>query len=99
MHMADTLIEDEERRIEETVRAALRICGYPEWALKEGELRGKRQLRKAEKKQKVVNQIEVGKSKRYQVLPYVKGVTERLQRAFKKTRYCFVCKGRFYHQK
>ena len=42
MHRADTLIADEERRgIEkEKVRGALVIYRYPEWALKEEDLRG-----------------------------------------------------------
>ena len=82
MHRADTLIADKERRKIEMVRAALRICAYPEWALKEGELRGKRQLRKEEEKGR--DQVEDGKSKQYAVLPYTKGVAERLQRAFRK---------------
>ena len=51
MHRANTLIVDEERRkIEKKMRVALGIGGYPEWALKEGELRGKRQLRKRNRK-------------------------------------------------
>ena len=45
MKRANTLITDEERqKIEkEMVRATLRICGYLDWALKEGKLRRKRQ--------------------------------------------------------
>ena len=48
MYQADTLIADEGRRgrEKEEVREALRICGYPEWALKEGEHRGKTMLKK-----------------------------------------------------
>ena len=34
----------------EKVRVALRHCGYPEWALKEGEQLGKRQKRRDEEK-------------------------------------------------
>ncbi|CAH1266616.1 Hypp3436 [Branchiostoma lanceolatum] len=39
MHRADTLIEDPTLRAveKEKVREALRHCGYPEWALKEGD--------------------------------------------------------------
>ena len=39
MHLADTLISDESRkgREKEQVRETLRNCGYPEWALNEGE--------------------------------------------------------------
>ena len=40
MHRDDTLIADEERwkTEKEKGRAMLRICGYSEWAFKEGEL-------------------------------------------------------------
>ena len=64
------------------MRAALRSCGYQEWALKEEELRGKRQLRKEHEKQKGSEQVEDRKSKQYAVLPCMKGVIERLQSAF-----------------
>ena len=52
--------------------------------MKEGELRGKRQLRKEQEKQKVSDQVEDRKSRQYAVLPYMKGITERLQRDFRK---------------
>ena len=86
MYRADILITDEERwKIEkEKVRAVLRMCGDPEWALKEGELRGKRQLRKEQEKQKGTEQVEKKMSQPYAVLPYIDGITERVQRAFKK---------------
>ena len=47
MNQADTLISYEDRREseKEKVRQALRNCGYPDWALKEGEQRGKTKLR------------------------------------------------------
>ena len=51
-------------------------------ALKDGEWRGKRELRKEKEKQKGIDQIEDGKSKQNAVLPYMKGVAERLKRAF-----------------
>ena len=60
MPRADTHIADEDRRKIEKVRVALRISRYPEWALKDEELRGKRQLRKEEEKQKGIDQIEDG---------------------------------------
>ena len=64
MHKADTLIADEKRRkIENKVRVALRTSGYPEWALKEEELRRKRKLRKEEVKHKGLDQVEDRKSK------------------------------------
>ena len=85
-YRADTFIAGEERRRikKEKVKVAFRICGYPEWALKEGELRGKRQLMKEEETQKGSDQVEGKKMRQYAVLPYMKGVTERLQRAFMK---------------
>ena len=46
----------------------LEWAGYPEWALKEGQLRGKKQLRKEQKKQKGTDQVEE-KTKQYAVLP------------------------------
>ena len=64
MHWADTLIADEERRkIEKKVRVAWRTLGYLEWVLKEGELRGKRQMRKEQEKQKGTDQGEEKKCK------------------------------------
>ena len=43
----------------------MRTCGHPEWALKEGELREKRQLRKEQVKQKGTDQLEEKKCKQY----------------------------------
>mgnify|MGYP001824971233 CR=1 FL=1 len=86
MHRAETLIRDEERRKveKEKVKEALRHCGYPEWALKEGESRSKRQQRSDETNNEVGKDQDRDKPKGYAVVPYVKGVTERLQRVFKK---------------
>ena len=44
MHRADIIISDNNlKKVEkEKIRTALRNCGYPEWALKEGEQRGKK---------------------------------------------------------
>ena len=44
MHRADTIISDNNlKKVEkEKIRTALRNCGHPEWALKEGEQRGKK---------------------------------------------------------
>ena len=67
----------------------------PEWALKEGELRGKRQLRKEQEKQKGTDQVEEKKCKQYAVLPYMKGIIERLQRAFRKNDIALYAKARF----
>lgn len=86
VHKKDTLIVDEERRRiqKEMVRVTLEICGYPEWAMKEGELRGKRQLRNEEEIQKGSVPVEDKKRKHYAVLRYMKGITQNVQRAFRK---------------
>ena len=62
----------------------MRTCGYPAWSLKEGELRGKRQLRKEQEKQQGTDKVEEKKCKQYAVLSYMKSVTKKLQRAFRK---------------
>ena len=97
IHRVNTLIADEERwKIKnENVRVALRTCGYPGWALKEDELRGKRQLRKEKEKQKGTHQVEEKKCKQLTVLPYTKGVTERLQIAFRKHGIALYAKAGF----
>ena len=79
IHRANTLIADEDlRKVEvKKVKDALRVCGYPEWALKEGELQGK-----SKNVKKVKDQKE--KQKGFVVLPYCKGISERLKRVFKK---------------
>ena len=81
MHRANTLIEDHSLREaeKEKVRVALRHCGYPEWALKEGDNTSKKQAHKdshtRDKEQRPAS---------YAVLPYMKGVTERLKRVYAK---------------
>ena len=64
------------------MKDALRHCGYPEWALKEGEVKGKRQARKDKTREGEGQDRD--RPKAYAVIPYVRGVTERLQRVFKK---------------
>ena len=95
MHRAETLIAHEERRkIEkEKVKAPLEICAYLKRTLKGGKQRGKRQFRKDEEKQRGRDQIEDGKSKQYAVVPYMKGVTERIQRAFRKQGFALCAKA------
>ena len=85
MHRVDTLIADEERRKIEMgkVRVALRTFGYLEWALKEGEVveeTGEKGARATAR----YDQVEEKKCKQYAVLPFIKGVTKRLHRAFRK---------------
>ena len=56
----------------------MRRCGYPEWALKEGENRHERGMDK--------NKTDTEKKNKntYAVLPYIKGISERMERSFKK---------------
>ena len=54
----------------------------PKWALKEGELRRKKQLRKEQEKQKSTDQGDEKKCKQYAVISYMKNIAERRQRAF-----------------
>ena len=103
MHRVDNLILDEERRrIEkEKVRGVLMICGYSKWGLKDGQLRGKRELRKEEEAiQKGSDQVEDRKDKQYVLLPYIPGVTGRIQRLFMEMRhYLPVCQSTLHSQK
>ena len=83
-----TLIKDECRvkAGKEKVRVALRNRGYPEWALKEGDQLWKRQKRRKEEvgRHGDKDRQEENPKKAYIMLPYMNGVMERLQRAYKK---------------
>ena len=96
MHRAEIVISDEGRvKIEkENVRVALRNCGYPDSALKEGEQLGKREMRKEEdmQGQDGENRLEEPKNA-FVVLPYMKGVTDRLHRAYKQHNIKLFCKA------
>ena len=98
MHHAETLIkyEGSVKKEKEKVRAALKNCGYPDWALKEGEQLGKRKKREEEmQRQDGKNRLEEPKQA-FVVLPYMKGVTERLQRAYKQQHNIqLFCKARY----
>ena len=96
MHRVETLIKDEGRvkREKEKVRVALRNCGYPDWALKEGEQLGKREKRREEEMQGQDGENRLDELKNaFVVLPYMKGVTERLRRAYKQHNIQLFCKG------
>ncbi|KAI8507129.1 hypothetical protein Bbelb_155680 [Branchiostoma belcheri] len=83
MHRANTLIEDPALREaeKEKVRVALRHCGYPEWALREGE-NNSRKDKSSKEQSKTGKQEQLPAS--YVVLPYIHGVTERLKRVYAK---------------
>ena len=79
MHRADTLIKYKERKNEkEKIRDDLRKCGYPEWALREGEQKRKK------RKNSVNEQTDKPKPNGFVVLPYTKGLSERLKISFHK---------------
>ena len=66
---------------------------YLEWALKEGEHVGKRwQRREEEMKGQGVKDRQEEPKKAFVVLPYMKGVTKQLQRAFKQHNIHLFCK-------
>ncbi|KAI8514068.1 Integrator complex subunit 4 [Branchiostoma belcheri] len=73
----DTVLEAEK----EKVRVALRHCGYPEWALREGE-NNSRKDKSSKEQSKTGKQEQLPAS--YVVLPYIHGVTERLKRVYAK---------------
>ena len=68
--------EEEEKHIEQ----ALRACQYPAWAIRKGKREGQRNRKKETKKRKD-KKVE---NKGMVVLPYVRGVTERIQRVMQK---------------
>ena len=68
----------------EKVRVSLRNCGYPEWALKEGEQIGRRRKRREEEmKGQGWKEWQREPKKAFMVLQCMKGVMERVQRAYK----------------
>ena len=76
-HRVETHITDEDRkRVEkEKIRTDLRRCGYPNWALQEGQKKDKKTKTSVQREQ----QGEQKRSKTHVVLPYVQGMTEWLQ--------------------
>ena len=77
MNRANTLIKDEQlRKVEkDKVKVALRRCGYPEWALKEGDVQSKkRQDQNKEGKEQVDEAITKGIA----VLPYMSEILQRV---------------------
>ena len=84
LYHVQTHITDEERKKVgiETFRTDRRKCGYPNWALKEGQ---KTNTKKDTSKVKSNNpDSSATPRRRHIVLPYVKGIVERLQRVYKK---------------
>ena len=81
MNRAETILEDQAlpNTEKQKIRDALRVYGYPEWALKECDT-----SEKLHKTPPTRTRDQDKPSLGYVVLLYVKGVTERLKRTFAK---------------
>ena len=84
--MNSVVTEKEDRLIgEERVRAALRTCGYPEWAMNkvkaQMDMVNKNQVKAAKKAKPMPKEKQ---SKGMVVIPYVNGLSESIQRVYKK---------------
>ncbi|XP_072019530.1 uncharacterized protein [Amphiura filiformis] len=77
----DSVVTEEEDKVEEEekVNEALRTCGYPDWTFK----KVKDQLQCVKPKKVNKKTDDKTRSKGMVVLPYVKGVTERISRVMK----------------
>ena len=98
MHHTERLIKDKGRmkREKEKVRVALTNCGYPEWALKEEQQLGKRQkMMEEEMKGQGGKDRQEEPMKGFVVLLYMKGVTVRMQRAYRQHNIQLFCKARY----
>jgi len=68
--------EGDKTREESTIKEALKICGYPEWAFKASETKTKSQNQ---------NKMQTEtKSRGMAVLPYKEGLSQRIRRVFNK---------------
>ena len=82
--MNSVVTEEEDRSLEEKhVRAALRNCGYPEWAMDKvkSQMQHKSEVAKNPRPKKDSSEE---RSKGMVVIPYVNGLSERIRRIFKK---------------
>ncbi|KAI8479817.1 hypothetical protein Bbelb_424380 [Branchiostoma belcheri] len=80
MDRCNSVVTEEEDKERETqhIRRALIRCGYPEWTFRKVERKEKRP------KQTDKNKKEGEKTRAMVIIPYVKGVTEPLERVFRK---------------
>ena len=76
-----TTKDDQESEIEHAERALTR-CGYPRWTFKKVKQQIKQKKECGTKQRKPKDNSE--RSKGMVVIPYIKGVTEKLQRVYKK---------------
>ena len=77
LHRAETIVtrEDDKNIEKDKIRKALHRCGYPDWTIKRGE-----SLLKRQKNNPKQNEKEKGKKKGFVVVPYIKGLGEKIKR-------------------
>ena len=68
-----------QRKEDSKIKKALNQCGYPDWAIN----KVKNQMEDKTKSKKKTKDSDNNKSRGMVVIPYVQGVSERLQRVFK----------------
>ena len=75
----DNIVTENQDKVaeEQNVEEALKVCGYPEWTFEK--VKGQMHVVKPKKKRRK----DIGQNKGMVVLPYVKGVTERISRVLK----------------
>ncbi|XP_072018319.1 uncharacterized protein [Amphiura filiformis] len=71
--------EEDKQQEEEHIKHALNQCGYPNWTIE----KVKQQISDKTKAKKKAKDKNTERSKGMVVIPYVQGVSERLQRVFK----------------
>ncbi|XP_072041252.1 uncharacterized protein [Amphiura filiformis] len=85
--MNSVVTETEDRiKEEERVRAALKNCGYPDWAMDKVKNQMHNKTKDAEKLRSKKSKTAEEKSKGMVVIPYVSGLSERIQRVYKNTK-------------
>ncbi|XP_072039396.1 uncharacterized protein [Amphiura filiformis] len=83
--MHSIVTEDEDKKEEESrIEKAVTNCGYPKWAFDKAkqQVEGKAELVKSKGEQK--NTTQETETKGMVVIPYVEGLSEKLQRIFRK---------------
>lgn len=80
-HRTSIITDTQDRQEEENhIKQALKACQYPAWAINKGKREAQRNNKEETKKKKSSKSENLGMV----TLPYVRGVTERIQRAMRK---------------
>ena len=79
INRCESIISEESDKEEERdhIKQALRACGYPDWAFK-------KDLRKVQKRNPSKKKNKNSQKKGLVVIPYVEGISERIERTLKK---------------